>query len=66
MRFFLIAALLTFFTGCGVSVSPLPGVSVYIPIPHNSDQYRRDDRDYNEHDGDRHDHDKNGSYQESD
>lgn len=43
MRFILVVALLTFFAGCGVSIHPVPGVSIHIPIPHDSDQHDRDD-----------------------
>jgi hypothetical protein len=54
MKFILIAALLMFLAGCGVSIHPLPGVSVHIPIPHDSDRHdhKRDkhDRDDDDHD----------------
>jgi len=33
-------ALVILVSGCGVSISPVPGVSVYIPIPHDDGDKR--------------------------
>jgi len=48
MRFILIALLISL-AGYSVSVRPVPGVSIHIPIPHDSD-HRDRDSDHNDRD----------------
>ncbi|ATX81966.1 hypothetical protein Ga0123462_1101 [Mariprofundus ferrinatatus] len=52
MRLILTVMTLTIFgglvTGCGVSVSPVPGVSIYIPLPDPQKQEQRNDPEYKE------------------
>jgi hypothetical protein len=41
MRFILIALFISL-AGCSVGISPVPGVSVHIPLPHNDGYYGRE------------------------
>jgi len=42
-------ALVIFLTSCGVHISPVPGVSVHIPVPHEQNYHERDSRSRDSH-----------------
>ncbi len=48
MRLVLIALLISI-AGCSVGISPVPGVSIHIPLPHN-DGYYGGEGEHREHD----------------